>query len=161
MLTLRLTPATASDLDWLTELFLITMQPTTTAARGAWNPQREEAQFRAQLRLADTKMILIRHDKVGFITVVPISPGRNEVHTLCVKTDLQGAGIGTRVLRELMSAARAGEVIELSVLKTNNRAQVLYERLGFEITSTTEYHRRMRWVSSGRAEINPNDPYPH
>ncbi|HEY9212600.1 MAG TPA: GNAT family N-acetyltransferase [Ancylobacter sp.] len=146
MLTLRLRPATDADTDWLTELFLSTMQPAITAARGAWDRQREETQFRSQLRLADTRVIRLDQEEVGFITVAPISPSCTEVHTLCVKTDCQGVGIATSVLRELMSAASDGGALELSVLKTNGRAHALYERLGFEVTRTSTHHIRMRWV---------------
>ncbi len=152
MLTFRLTPATAADIDWLTELFLSTMQPTITAARGAWDRQREETQFRSQLRLADTSVIRLDHEEVGFITVAPISPTCTEVHTLCVKTDRQGAGIGTSVLRELMSAASDSGALELSVLKTNSRAYALYERLGFEVTGTSTHHIRRRWVPRSSSE---------
>jgi ribosomal protein S18 acetylase RimI-like enzyme len=51
--------------------------------------------------------------------------------------ELQGAGIGTAVLRGLIArAATLGIPIALAVQQANGRARRWYERLGFKVTST-------------------------
>lgn len=47
---------------------------------------------------------------------------------LVVDPSMRGQGIGTELIKELMSTSRS---IDLDVLKKNLRAQALYERLGF------------------------------
>ena len=60
----------------------------------------------------------------------------------------RGLGIGSRCLRQvLMEAAAAGATVTLSV-EQSNRAQVLYRRLGFEITSVQPPYQAMCWSPS-------------
>jgi hypothetical protein len=48
-------------------------------------------------------------------------------------------------LRELMDKARGGgKTLLLDVMK-NNRARLLYERLGFKVIGQSEYKMKMQW----------------
>lgn len=57
-----------------------------------------------------------------------------DVQTIAVARDLQGTGLGSRLLTELLRAATAFECAEvmLECRVDNTRAQKLYERFGFE-----------------------------
>jgi ribosomal protein S18 acetylase RimI-like enzyme len=93
-------------------------------------------------------VILVEGNDVGLVSVSVRTLDRKllEVHTLCVEPDRQGAGVGTRVMRGVMTAARkAGSAVELSVLKSNTRAERFYARLGFAKTGGSTHHVRMRW----------------
>jgi len=76
-----------------------------------------------------------------------------EIHTLCVAPEYQGQGIGTYITQALVNAAEAsGRGVVLSVLKANERARRLYERLGFEVVgeSSHHYHMRFRQAACGQ-----------
>ena len=138
--------ASNDDVGWLADLFTQSMQETITATRGSWDVVREDAQFRAQLQIADTRVIRVEGDDVGFLTVRTLDDRLLEVHTLCIQSDRQGAGIGARVMQEIMTAARtAGLAVELSVLRSNTRAEHFYARLGFAKIGASTHHIRMRW----------------
>ena len=76
------------------------------AARGSWDFEREDAQFRAQLQIADTRVIRVEGTDVGLVTVRALDGKLLEVHTLCVQPARQGAGVGARIMQDVMIAAR-------------------------------------------------------
>jgi N-acetylglutamate synthase-like GNAT family acetyltransferase len=148
MMTIDTRPATSEDINWLADLFIQSMRPAITAARGSWDGGHEDTQFRAQLQIANTRVIRVDGDDVGFLTVHALEDKLIEVHTLCVQPDRRGAGIGARIMRDVMTTARkARSVVELSVLKTNTRAEHFYARLGFAKIGTSPHHIRMRWTA--------------
>ena len=55
--------------------------------------------------------------------------------------DYQGQGIGTSLINNLLALGRP---VELGVLKVNDDAGRLYERLGFRVISDNEKHYQMR-----------------
>jgi ribosomal protein S18 acetylase RimI-like enzyme len=134
---------TTDDLPFLTDVFLRAMQPHITAARGHWNESREREQFLDQLSLHSTS--IIQHDgvSVGFLTAIE-HPQHIELHTLCIAPEHQGHGIGTTISRRLIAEARRQKhSVVLSVLKSNPRARLLYERLGFSPTDESLHHVHM------------------
>jgi ribosomal protein S18 acetylase RimI-like enzyme len=139
-------PASSDDVDWLADVFIRSMRDAITTARGSWDFAREDAQFRAQLQIAETRVLRVEGDDIGLITVRALGRKHLEVHTLCVQPDRQDAGVGTQIMQDLMTAARtAGSAVELSVLKSNTRAQHFFVRLGFSKIGASTCHIRMRW----------------
>jgi hypothetical protein len=61
-------PASSQDVDWLADVFLRSMREAITIARGSWDFERDDAQFRSQLQIADTRVIRAEDDDVGFLT---------------------------------------------------------------------------------------------
>jgi N-acetylglutamate synthase-like GNAT family acetyltransferase len=150
-MTINTRPATSEDINWLADLFAQSMRGAITAARDSWDVVREPTQFRAQLQIANTRVIRVDGDDVGFLTVHSLEDGLIEVHTLCVHPDRQGAGIGARIMRDVMTAAwTTRSAVELSVLKTNTRAEHFYARLGFAKIGASTRHIRMRWPVEDR-----------
>ncbi|EME97693.1 ribosomal protein S18-alanine N-acetyltransferase [Streptomyces mobaraensis] len=70
---------------------------------------------------------------VGYAGLAAVD-GTGDVQTIAVATDHWSTGLGSRLLRELLTAATAFECREvlLEVRVDNTRAQRLYERFGFE-----------------------------
>jgi ribosomal protein S18 acetylase RimI-like enzyme len=136
--------AVAADMDFLADTFLRAMRPYITAARGSWDQVREDSQFRDQLRLGSTRIILDHRTSAGFF--MTCEQGLDlELHTLCIMPEYQRQGLGTAAIRQIIAAARGHKRgIVLSVLKTNAGARRLYQRLGFIIIDETAYHYRMR-----------------
>ena len=142
--TITTRPAGAADIGWLTDVFLGSLREAITAARGAWDETREGVQFREQLDLTGTQIIQLRGTDIGFV----MSRDRGdevELHTLCIAPEYQSRGIGSYITRRLVSRARtSGRGVVLSVLKANERARKLYERLGFVVVDESIHHHHMR-----------------
>jgi ribosomal protein S18 acetylase RimI-like enzyme len=136
--------ATDDDIAFLTDVFLRAMRIHISAARGYWNEVKEEAQFREQLQLHNTRIIEHGVTSVGFFMTVEHNQDI-ELHTLCIAPEYQQHGFGTGVTRQLIDDARARSCsVVLSVLKVNTAARSFYERLGFVITEESARHYRMR-----------------
>ena len=136
--------ATAADIDFLANAFLRAMRPYITAARGSWDQVKEDRQFREQLHLSSTRIILDEGNSVGFY--MTHDEGHDlELHTLCIVPEYQRHGLGTAVVRQIIAQAQKSKRgVALSVLKANLGARLLYQRLGFVIISETDHHYRMR-----------------
>jgi len=143
--TITTRPADAGDVDWLTGVFLGSLRDAITAARGVWNETREGVQFREQLDLANTRIVQLCGDDIGFLMSADHGD-EVELHTLCITPECQSRGIGSYITRGLVSDARvSGRGVVLSVLKANGRARTFYERLGFVIVNESIHHHRMRF----------------
>ena len=67
------------------------------------------------------------------------------IHEIQVLPELQGQGIGSTVVHQVIEQAFSrGVVVTLSVVPANSRAKELYERLGFEVTNFEAPFFRMR-----------------
>jgi ribosomal protein S18 acetylase RimI-like enzyme len=148
---IELRQTTADDVDFLWDTFRISMKDYITQARGEWNEQREESQFRNQLDLSAAQVIRSNDLAVGFI-IAPIKDSAREIHTICIVPEHQRKGIGTEVLRRAVAQAREQKIsLYLSVLKVNP-ARRLYERLGFEVIEETKHHFRMKFHGASGSE---------
>ena len=102
-MTIDTRSANSEDVDWLADVFICSMRDVITATRGSWDFEREDAQFRAQLRITDTRVIQVEGKDVGFLMVRTLDRKLLEVHTLCVKRGRQCAGVGTRIMQGVMA----------------------------------------------------------
>jgi len=58
-----------------------------------------------------------------------------------IAPEFQGRGIGTEVLRDIIEIGRENRLkVALGVLKVNEKAERLYEKLGFKIIGETNTH---------------------
>ncbi len=64
----------------------------------------------------------------------------------------RGAGIGSRLVGELLAEASTRGVAVVLHVDVANRAQRLYRRLGFTVAAAGEVHLLMRWTPSGEAD---------
>lgn len=135
--------ATADDMPWLADTFITSLRDAITGTRGYWDENKERIQFREQLRLADTFVLLRESTCVGFYTAWSESD-HLFLGTLCVTPDHQSRGIGTAAMRTIRSRAD-GLPIRLSVLKSNRAARRFHERLGCRWVSSTERHDHFEW----------------
>jgi hypothetical protein len=69
-------------------------------------PRAEDAQFRAQLLIANTWVIRVDGNNVGLATTHGVDEKLMEVHTLCIQPDRQNAGIRARVMQGIMTAGK-------------------------------------------------------
>jgi ribosomal protein S18 acetylase RimI-like enzyme len=82
-------------------------------------------------------------ERAGIIQIFD-RPDAIEIGEIQVEPDRQNRGIGTRVLMDIMSAARlARKPVRLSVALKNENALRLYTRLGFRQVGRSETHNLM------------------
>ena len=87
----------------------------------------------------------------GMMCVLPIA----DVQTIAVAPEAQGRGLGTRLLRTIITAAREqrAEQVLLEVRADNPGAQALYRREGFE-----HIHTRPRYYPDGEDALIMQKP---
>jgi len=83
-------------------------------------------------------------DAVGHATLVPDERDEYEL-AIFVLRPYQGAGIGTRLVEHLLGHAQAAgiERVWLTVERWNDPAIALYEKVGFETTSSESFEMEM------------------
>ena len=104
--------------------------------------------YRMQFPAAQYCIVELDETSVGRIIVCRCE---KEIRLLDVTliTSFRGLGIGTFLIERLKNEANfAGKILTLRVLKTNQQAIRLYERLGLEIVEENDLHFSMQWHNS-------------
>lgn len=120
--------------------------------------QAQRQSYTLQFPNANNQIILLNGLAVGRIlldgislpdaVIGPIAGSATPVHLIdiAILPAYRCQGIGTRLLRELQSAAaRAGRPVTLNVLATNPALR-LYQRLGFAITGQDDLYSHLIWA---------------
>lgn len=90
-------------------------------------------------------MIMVKEERVGRLWTA-----RNDSEIICVNISLvpeyRNRGIGTILMTQLFTEAEQSKrVLNLHVLKTNEKALRLYKRLNCKLTGETFSHFKMQW----------------
>ncbi|WP_312329530.1 GNAT family N-acetyltransferase [Sphingobacterium sp.] len=134
MLEIKYRPALKSDIKFLLNLRLQTMNPHLIASS---LPICEEAHLqRIEYKFEHAKIIEINDCAIGLLKCHRQTK-KIELIQIQLAQSFQGKGIGKRILKELIKEAIESEkTITLSVLKTN-QAKNLYLCMGFKIVGET------------------------
>jgi ribosomal protein S18 acetylase RimI-like enzyme len=110
-------------------------------------PVAPEALSRWLDRVLEGSNVLAWDDRrvVGHVGLYPVEAGYHEL-IIFIDSEYQGAGIGSELLSNLLSAhrERGGGVIKLSVEPTNRAAINLYQKFDFEVETETALEIQMR-----------------
>jgi GNAT superfamily N-acetyltransferase len=129
--TLR--PATPDDVEPVAELRAVVMRADLERL-GRYDPDRVRRRLRDAFVAEHTRIIEACSSLVGCVALRPAEDAHWLEH-FYLSPALQGAGIGTAVLRELLAGCDAhGSRVRLTVLQ-GSPARRLYERLGFVVES--------------------------
>lgn len=135
-------PAHDDDRDWLFDVHEAAMRERSEATFGPWDRDSQRARFAARDE-TDVRIINVDGDDVGAVHLRDGDDGSLYIGLIEVLPAHQSKGIGTSVIRALdEEAARAGCALSLRVRK-NNRARVLYDRLGFVTVREDDTHVHM------------------
>jgi ribosomal protein S18 acetylase RimI-like enzyme len=137
-----LRPAREDDVPFLLALREQTMEGHFRAS-GA-EPSRDAHLERVRVRFECAQIIEHEGRPAGLFKVA--RDGLDwQLIQIQLAPELQGQGVGERLIRELIGEARrAGASVSLHVLHANP-ARRLYERLGFRIVGEGEHEYLMQW----------------
>ena len=133
--TLR--PATNADYDFLYQLHATAIRPSVEATWG-WDDAFQQALFRSRWNPAKTQVVMVDGKMVGTLRLVE---NQDEIFLALIEIhpDHQNCGLGTTIVQDILAEAHQRSLpVLLHVLKTNQGARRLYERLGFAIIETRE-----------------------
>lgn len=149
-----LRPSTEEDREFLVGLYASTRDAELSQV--AWAPGQREAFVRMQFTAQDTEYR--RHNPQGTFDVVEVDgrpvgrlivdrrPGDIRIVDISLVPEARGAGIGSRLIGELLEEARASDRIVSIHVEAHNRAAELYARLGFVVAEDLGVYRRMEWT---------------
>jgi len=134
--------ALPADVDLARALYFETMRPMIESLFG-WDQRRQEESFAEWFHLQETAIIVADGRDVGWMQT---RANEREVFlgSLYVIPAMQRLGIGTRILRKLLSQCEhSAKALTLAVMKINPAIH-LYQRLGFRVTHEDQYKFYMR-----------------
>jgi ribosomal protein S18 acetylase RimI-like enzyme len=155
MTSIALRPITPEDESFLRRLFASTR--AEELAITGWSEEKKAAfcrmQFDAQSadyrkNYADASFDIIERDGVAAGRLLVFRSGKEIlIVDIALLPEHRGAGIGTKLLRELQDEARAaGKSLTIHV-ERYNPALRLYKRLGFKIVEEQEVYLLMEWIA--------------
>ena len=106
---------------------------------GSWVEEQQRASFKTFIETykEGTFVITLDGHNIGFYNGIATDDAY-EIGNICIIPEYQNRGIGTAVLKELLSK-NLDKTISLQYFKSNPVGS-LYERLGFRRIGETEYH---------------------
>lgn len=139
-MTIERRPATEDDIPFLLALRREVMDRHLVASGASTS----DAHHRDRLMYRfDCAEVLTRQGSPVGLLKVWRGPDVWEIVQIHLKPELQGLGIGRRLLEELIASAEDHQVdLTLHVLKANP-ARALYERLGFRVTGESDHDYTM------------------
>jgi ribosomal protein S18 acetylase RimI-like enzyme len=155
MTSISLRPITPEDDSFLARLFASTR--AEELAITGWSEEKKATfcrmQFDAQSadyrkNYADASFDIIERDGVAAGRLLVWRSGKEIlIVDISFQPEHRGAGIGTKLLRELQDEARAaGKSLTIHV-ERYNPALRLYKRLGFKIVEEQEVYLLMEWIA--------------
>ena len=141
----RLRDASPADETWLEDLRRRAYADLFEATWGGWDEARHARHFAESVKRGHISIIEADGARVGMIQKI-VDGGSVEIAEIQVDPSRQGRGLGTAVLMDVISEAKAqGREVRLRVGVENRRATELYERLGFVSEGQADTHRHMRY----------------
>ena len=127
-IAIRFRKARVADLPFLLQLRLETME--VHLKNEGIHLSLEQHQERILDKIENAKIILTKNQEIGFLKVTK-NQETYEIEQFQIARAYQGKGIGKTILLQLIQQAKQEKtLIKLSVLK-KNKAQFLYEKVGF------------------------------
>lgn len=134
-------PCSSGDMERLFQVHRQAMGPYIQRVWG-WDEADQRHRFQ-EFDKPNLRKIVVEETIVGMLDVDRMD---DEIYigTIELIPSLQGYGIGSKILQDLLTEAEAASMpIRLQVLKVNDRARRLYESLGFLPCGNTDTHIEM------------------
>ena len=145
---LRVRSASSSDREFLFAVRRRALRAYVEQTSG-WDDVEQRATAEKEFGELPYAVVEVNDRPVGYVCVIHGSD-HDFIEEIALLPDAQGRGTGTRLVRDILGAARRrGVPVRLSVF-TSNPAQALYARLGFTVVRVEEPRITMEW--------RPGDP---
>ncbi len=137
-------PARPEDMAWAYTLFRAGMKPYIEQTWG-WDEVFQRHSFMENIPYSVFTIITLAERDAGGYCLRHHKRSHLELELLVIDADLRNAGLGTRVMQDLMQEARQRELpLQLNVLRVNPAVK-FYERLGFTILQSDSERYRLSW----------------
>ncbi len=148
------------DMDFLYRVYAAT-RAGEMALLADWTPAAKEAFLRSQFQAqhhhyrehypqACFEVIVEQGRDIGRLYVARLND-EIRVMDLALLPDCRGRGIGSALMRELMTEAAALDKLVSLHVEDFNPAKRLYERLGFTVAGTRSFYQLLHWRPPGHA----------
>ena len=139
--TIKYKKATEQDLEFLLWLRKETM--VEHLIKAGMEVNEENLLSRIKHQFENAKIILLNDQKIGLLKITK-QDTEIEILQIQIAPDFQNKGIGKQVIHSILQEASVKKMrVKLNVLKVN-KAQTLYQNLGFEIYGEDEYSYFMK-----------------
>jgi GNAT superfamily N-acetyltransferase len=127
------------DVEFLFSVLQAALGPYVEQTYGAWDEAEQHARFLAGIRPETHQVVELAGQPVGCLAVDWL-PDHVNLKRVFLLPAIQGRGIGTHLVRQVLARARAANLpVRLRVFKVNP-ARRLWQRLGFDVIGETEVH---------------------
>lgn len=145
---LRVRPAVRGDREFLFEVRRAALRTYVDQTSG-WDDGEQRGIAEREFGELPYAVVEESGCPVGYVCVLH-EGAVDLIEEIALLPGAQGRGIGTRLLRDVLDAARQrGVPVRLSVF-TSNPAQALYARLGFTVVRIEEPRMAMEWQATTR-----------
>lgn len=133
-------PGSDSDREFLYTLLRRSLGPHVEATYGAWDEAWQREHFLASSDPRRHEILEADGEPIGCLLLEEGEPDLLRLHRIFLLPEHQNQGVGTRVMRELLSAASSqGKAVRLRVFRVSPAVR-FYERLGFRRVGQTPTH---------------------
>jgi ribosomal protein S18 acetylase RimI-like enzyme len=144
---LRQRIAQPADHDFARETHHLGYRDVSERQFGPWDELQQDAYFETAWARGLTTILLLHEAPCGYAVIQDL-PAEVHVGELVIHPRYQGRGVGTAVMQQAMErASQRGVPLRLRVLQ-QNRARILYQRLGLRQYGATATHFLMEWTDT-------------
>lgn len=110
---------------------------------GEWKEEIQQKYFENFINQVKENAYIIQYKNkaIGFYNGEKLGNGNYEIGNICIISEYQGKGIGTKILKSILEKY-SDTNIEIQYFKQNPVGN-LYERLGFKKSGETDFHYQM------------------
>lgn len=136
-------PATEADREWARELHHRVVRDVVERQFGSWDEEQQDRFFANDWDSGGFEVIQYDGSPCGYVC---IEDRETDVHLreIDIDTGYQRRGIGTVIIRNAITCAKARGVPVVLETLHENEAAGLYRRLGFAETGRTDTHTQFR-----------------
>ena len=147
---IKLVPYTEDNYEFVYDVKKNAYKKYVEECWGSWIEEDQRKLFEKFISTVkdNTYIIMDGDKKIGFYNGEILENGNYEVGNICIISEYQGKGIGSKILKDILEENKDKD-IEIQYFKQNPVGR-LYERLGFVSNGETKFHYQMIKVKTNR-----------
>ncbi len=147
---IKLVPYTEDNYEFVYDVKKNAYKKYVEECWGSWIEEDQRKLFEKFISTVkdNTYIIMDGDKKIGFYNGEILENGNYEVGNICIISEYQGKGIGSKILKDILEENKDKD-IEIQYFKQNPVGR-LYERLGFVSNGETKFHYQMIKVKTNQ-----------